>query len=87
MMRRLASLALLAAAASPACAEDFTLMPMDDVEKRLGQSGFAVFDANVPEVWQEHHLPGAVHIVGKDLQALLPADKGTQLLFYCANPK
>ncbi len=86
-MRRLASLALLAATALPASAEDFRLMPMDEVEKRLGQPGFAVLDANVPEVWQEHHLPGAVHIVGKDLRALLPADKSTQLVFYCANPK
>ncbi|HZY03852.1 MAG TPA: rhodanese-like domain-containing protein [Anaeromyxobacteraceae bacterium] len=87
MIRHLASLALLSAAALPASAEDFKLMPMDEVEKRLGQPGFALFDANVPEVWQRYHLPGAVHIVGKRLETLLPADKDTQLVFYCTNPK
>ena len=86
-MRRLASMALLAAAALPALAEDVKLIPMDEVEKRLGQPGFAVFDANVPEVWQKNHLPGAVHITGKKLETLLPADRTTQLVFYCTNPK
>ena len=86
-MPRLASLLFLAAAALPARAEDFKLMPMDEVETRLGQPGFAVFDANVPELWQKHHLPGAVHIVGKKLEALLPTDRTTQLVFYCTNPK
>ncbi len=87
MIRRLASLALLATACLPVSAEEFKLMPMDDVEKRLGRPGFAVFDANVPELWEKHHLPGAVHIVGKELATLLPADKSTQLVFYCTNPK
>ena len=87
MIRRLASVALLAAAALPALAQDVRLMPMDEVEKRLGQPGFAVFDANVPEVWQKNHLPGAVHITGRKLETLLPADRTAQLVFYCANPK
>ncbi len=86
-MRRLASLALLAAVALPAAADDFKLMPMDEVEKRLGQPGFAVFDANVPKIWLKHRLPGAVHVTGKKLERLLPADKTAQLLFYCTDPK
>lgn len=87
MMARLASLALLAAVALPAPAEDYRLMPMDEVEKRLGQPGFAVFDANTPEMWEKHRLPGAVHVTGRKLAPLLPADKTTQLVFYCTNPK
>jgi rhodanese-related sulfurtransferase len=87
MMRRLASLAILAAVALPAAAEDFKLMPMDEVEKRLGQPGFAVFDANVPKIWLKHRLPGAVHVTGKKLERLLPADKTAQLVFYCTDPK
>lgn len=87
MIRRLASLALLAAVTLPAAAEDFKLMPMDEVEKRLGQPGFAVLDANVPELWQKHRLPGAIHVTGKKLDGLLPADKTAQLVFYCTNPK
>ena len=87
MIRWLASLLLLGALALPAAAEDVVLMPMDEVEKRLGQPGFAVFDANVPEVWEKNHLPGAVYVTGKDLARLLPADKQVTLVFYCANPK
>jgi rhodanese-related sulfurtransferase len=87
MIRRLASLALLAAVALPAAAEDVKLMPMDEVEKRLGQPGFAVFDANVPEIWQKNHLPGAVHVTGRKLGELLPADRQTTVVFYCTNPK
>ncbi|HEU4382054.1 MAG TPA: rhodanese-like domain-containing protein [Anaeromyxobacteraceae bacterium] len=87
MTRLRASLALLGSLALPAAAEDFKMMSMDQVEKRLGQPGFAVFDANEPDLWQKHHLPGAVHITGKKLEPLLPADRSTELLFYCTNPK
>jgi len=87
MIRRIVALALLAAVALPAAAEDLKLMPMDEVEKRLGQPGFAVFDANVPEIWEKNHLPGAVHVTGKKVAGLLPADKQTTLVFYCTNPK
>lgn len=86
-MIRLAVLALLAAAALPAAAEDYQLMRMDQVEQRLGQPGFAVFDANEPEMWRKNRLPGAVSIAGKALGDLLPADKSTQLLFYCTNTR
>lgn len=84
-MIRLAVLAFLAGAALPAAAEGYGLMGMDEVEKRLGQPGFAVFDANDLETWRKHRLPGAVSIAGKKLGDLLPADKATQLLFYCTN--
>jgi len=87
MIRRLVALALLAAVALPAAAEDVKFMPMDEVEKRLGQPGFAVFDANVPEIWQKNHLPGAVHVTGRKLAGLLPADRQTTVVFYCTNPK
>lgn len=86
-MIRLAVLAFLAAAALPAAAGGYKLMQMDEVEKRLGQPGFAVFDANDLETWKKHHLPGAVSIGGRALEGLLPADKATQLVFYCANPR
>ena len=84
-MIRLAVLAFLAAAALPAGAGGYKFMQMDEVEKRLGQPGFAVFDANDLETWKKHHLPGAVSIAGKALEGLLPVDKSTQILFYCSN--
>ncbi len=87
MIRWLVSLALLAAVGLPAAADDVRFMSMDEVERHLGQPGFAVFDANVPEVWEKNHLPGAVHVTGKKLDGLLPADKQATLLFYCTSPK
>lgn len=87
MIRRLLALALVAAAALPAAAGDVKLMHMDEVERRLGQPGFAVFDANVPELWEKNHLPGAVHVTGRRLDGLLPPDKQATLVFYCTNPK
>jgi rhodanese-related sulfurtransferase len=83
----LLSLAALLGSSAARADEEFRLMPMAEVEQRLGSKGFAVFDANVPEIWQQHHVPGAVHIVGKDLAKLLPADRSAQLVFYCTNPK
>jgi hypothetical protein len=84
----LAALALaFAAGQAGAKDEGFSLMPMDQVEKLLGKPGVAFLDANIPELWEKHRLPGAVHITGRDLAPLLPADKGTQLVFYCSNPK
>jgi hypothetical protein len=88
---------LLATAAAPlllgswsACAKDpegFALMPMAEVEKLMAQKAISVYDANVPEVWEKHHLPGAVHIAGKDLDRILPTDKAARVVFYCTNPK
>jgi hypothetical protein len=92
-MRRRQLLSLLAAAlalgALPALAkeEGFALMPMAEVERHLAARDIAVFDANVPELWEKHHLPGAVHIVGKDLARILPTDKAARVVFYCTNPK
>lgn len=86
-MIRLALFSFLAAVALPAAAEGVKLVSMDEVEKRLGQPGFAVFDVNTPEVWEKHRLPGAIHVTGRKLERLLPADRTTQLVFYCADPR
>jgi len=77
----------LAPLASSAREEGFALMPMAEVEKHMAARGIAVYDANVPEIWEKHHLPGAIHIVGKDLGRLLPTDKAARVVFYCTNPK
>ena len=83
----LLALVLLASAAPARGGEGFTLMPADEVQKNLGRAGFHVYDVNVPELWKKHRLPGAVHIVGKELAPLLPADREESLVFYCSNPK
>ncbi len=91
-MNRRSMLLLLAATLGLAplagrAGDGFGLMPMDEVERALSQKTVTVYDANVPEIWERHHLPGAIPVAGKDLGKLLPADKGARVVFYCTNPK
>jgi len=81
-------LALAAIAlAPPARADELPMLTPDQVESLLGKPGVKVFDANVPELWEKHHLPGATFIGERKLATLLPADKETQLVFYCSGPR
>jgi rhodanese-related sulfurtransferase len=85
-----AALGLAAAAAlacsSPSAEEAFREISLDEVERSLGQSGFYVFDANTPEIFAQHHLPGARQVKGKDVAGALPAEKDAKLVFYCTSP-
>jgi rhodanese-related sulfurtransferase len=82
------ALAALALGAAPAFGADgFKEVRVDEVEKMLGRPDVKVFDANPPDLWEKSHLPGAVFIGDKKLASLLPADKTTKLVFYCAGPK
>jgi rhodanese-related sulfurtransferase len=90
MHRRLLPLLALALAVPLGCAhagEPYGTMSADEVEAVLGKPGVAILDANVDELWEKYHLPGAIHVGGRDLAALLPADRGTRLVFYCSGPK
>lgn len=63
-------------------------MTVDDVEKRIQakDASFFVFDANMPEVYANGHVPGATLVPEAGVTAsLLPKDKGATLLFYCSN--
>jgi rhodanese-related sulfurtransferase len=82
-------LALAAVALAPAAArgDDPPQISVDDVEKLLAQPGVTIYDVNPPDLWEKHHLPGSIFIGQKKLATLLPADKGTKLVFYCAGPK
>jgi rhodanese-related sulfurtransferase len=81
-------LALAAVALAPlARADELPMLTPDQVEKLLGKPGVKVLDANVPGLWEKHHVPGATFIGDSKLAGLLPADKETQLVFYCSGPK
>ncbi len=84
----LGSLCAAAALASPALGGDepFSMISVDEVEKLLGRPGVAILDANGPDLWERHHLPGAVHVEGRELAPLLPRDRSATLVFYCASP-
>jgi 3-mercaptopyruvate sulfurtransferase SseA len=66
--------------------EPFGRFTVDQVERRLGQANVHVYDGNSPETYAQNHLPGAVLLNSKDIkEGVLPADKNTTLIFYCAN--
>lgn len=83
----LSLLALTAACATRGAGEPFTMVSLDEVESMLGQPGVAIIDANTRETFAENHLPGARwYRSAPSLAEVLPADKGTRLVFYCASP-
>ena len=61
-------------------------IPLAEVARLLNAPGVAILDLNVPEVWQKHHLPGAVHVTSPDLEKFLPPERNALLVFYCAGP-
>jgi hypothetical protein len=66
--------------------EPFRFISVEDVAKGLGQAGFHVFDANGRSVYDQGHVPGAVHVPYKSLtEKDLPQDRGASLVFYCKN--
>ncbi len=83
----LAAAALAAGCARRASGEPFTLVTLDDVARMLGNPRVEIVDANPREVFQRGHVPGARwYREGPSLASVLPADKGTKLVFYCASP-
>ena len=83
----LAAAAVLASPLAASASDGFGMISPDRVEKLLGTPDVKVFDVNVDELWQKHHLPGAVHVGERELAPLLPKDKTTRLVFYCSGPK
>jgi len=69
----------------------FGKLTVDDLVSRMndakaGKLKLAVFDNNQHDVFNKGHIPGARWVDFKNVQASdLPADKDTELVFYCAN--
>lgn len=86
-MKRLFMLSILLFLPTVLFARDFfQTINMAEVSRIMKRPGVALLDVNVREVWEKHHLPGAVHIDSPDIARFLPADKGATLIFYCAGP-
>jgi rhodanese-related sulfurtransferase len=83
----LAAAAVLASPLAARAEDGFEMLSPDQVQKMLGARDVVVFDVNVDELWQAHHLPGAVHVGEREVAPLLPKDKSTRLVFYCSGPK
>ena len=79
--------AMFAIAAGQPQERSFAHVSIDEVERFLGKPGVYIFDVNVPEIWAEYHLPGAIHVTSPNLKRFLPADRNAILIFYCAEPR
>ncbi len=80
------AVAAFAGAARAEEKEPFGRLSVDDVQKRLGDKGFFVYDNNMKESFDEGHVPHAKWLDYKDVKASdLPSDKNATLVFYCAN--
>jgi rhodanese-related sulfurtransferase len=81
------------AAAEPAAAGKRSTEPgtlsLAQVSERLkqGRERTVIFDANPHEMYVERHIPGARWVAYDGVTAkVLPADRSTPIVFYCANP-
>jgi Rhodanese-like domain len=87
----IAFLLVLAAAVVLGCAshrahEPFSMVGMDEVQRMISEPNVAIIDANTRETFQKNHLPGARYYKSAPFAQVLPADKSTRLVFYCASP-
>ena len=69
----------------------FGRLTIDELQARMndakaGKIKLAIFDNNEREHFDKGHIPGARWVAFDKVQASdLPADKDTELVFYCAN--
>lgn len=60
----------------------------EELSKGIQEKKLFVVDCNTDKVFQEGHIPGAIHmdVMSPDAK-LLPREKGAALVFYCMNPR
>jgi rhodanese-related sulfurtransferase len=75
---------LTAAAITPVEGEKFSYISLREARDLHGKSGVFFIDVNEPEIYQAHHVPGAIPVTDEHLERFLPADKQATLIFYCA---
>jgi rhodanese-related sulfurtransferase len=59
---------------------------MREAETLVGKEGVYFFDVNTLEIWADGYIPGAIFFNVHKWKDLLPKDKDTVMVFYCANP-
>lgn len=59
-----------------------------EVHARMQAGTIVVFDANPPDIFSKHHVPGALHVEYDQVSGTdLPADKARAIVFYCMNER
>lgn len=83
--------ALMAAALVSASvyAGEFADISINDVKAAAESKSAVIIDANGPDSYKAGHVPGALSWaeIKAELASKLPADKNTQIIAYCGNPK
>ncbi len=85
-MKRLAILLMLLVPTVLLADDYYRPVPMAEVVRLMKEPDVVLLDVNVQEVWEKHHIPGAVHVTSPDIAQFLPQDKKSFLIFYCAGP-
>ena len=69
---------------APVYKEDLIQISIPEAEV-LKSKGWKFYDVNTLEIWADGFIPGATFFNVQDWKKLLPADKNTPMVFYCAN--
>jgi rhodanese-related sulfurtransferase len=61
---------------------------VSDVAAALGSGAFVLVDTRSDEAWAQGHVPGAVHLPGREIPARAPAelDRSVPVVTYCWGP-
>jgi len=88
-MKKLAALLAVIALAgfAYAAAPQVTDISLSDLQAAISSKSAVLLDANGTASYQAGHIPGAIDFAAHkaELAKLLPADKGTLVVAYCAN--
>ncbi len=85
-MKRFAMFLMLLSPAVLFADDYYKPVPMEEVVRIMKAPDVVLLDVNVQEVWEKHHIPGAVHVTSPDIAQFLPKDRKSFLIFYCAGP-
>jgi rhodanese-related sulfurtransferase len=85
-MGRAVAVLCLSLASLTAAAEEIRTLTPAQVHAQWAKKQIQVFDANTPDIFARHHVPGATHVEYDQVKAAdLPKDKAAPIVFYCMN--
>jgi rhodanese-related sulfurtransferase len=72
---------------APPIPKEVTVVSSEQLKKMLdSKDKFLLVDSRVGREYKEGHIPGAIHVYDKDMEAQrskFPADKNHSIVFYC----
>ncbi len=86
-LRSLLVLVLTLPAAIALAGEPYKEASLDQVQAWVASKAAIVYDVNDDDLYEKHHVAGALRVKGKGWTKTLPADKGALLVFYCSNTR